>query len=96
MNPSRMRGLDCRVNLMVQYARQLTRSLLLLAHYMAVFVSFTSRSAGWFVEAIRWTTFSVRCVASLFDSVHRSLSRLSRRCTGIAVEIRSGKESDSE
>lgn len=96
MNHGRMRGLDCRVNLIVQYGKQLARSLLLLAHYVTVFVSFTSRSVGWVVEAIRWTTVSVECIASVFNAVHRNLSRLSRRCAGTAMEILSGKESDSE
>lgn len=77
---------------MVQYGKQLARSLLLLAHYMAVFVSFTSRSVGWFLEAVRWTVLSVQCVASAFDALHRNLSRLSRRRSGTAVEIPSDSE----
>lgn len=80
----------------MQYGKQLARSFLLLAHYMTVFVSFTSRSVGWFVEAIRWTALSVQCVASVFNAAHGILSRLSRRCAGAALEILSGKDSDSE
>ncbi|GAA6083103.1 uncharacterized [Tachysurus ichikawai] len=85
-----MRGLDCTANVIIQHCKQLGHSLLLLAHYTAVFVGFTSRSVGWFVEAIRWTTISVQCVTSVFNTVHRNLSRLSRRCT------RTVMESDSE
>lgn len=96
MNHGRMRGLDCRVNLIVQYGKRLGRSLLLLAHYVTVLVSFTSRSVGWFVEVIRWTVLSVQCVASLFNAVHRNLSRLSRRCTESAMEVLSGNESGSD
>lgn len=96
MNHGRLRGLDYRVNLLVQYAKQLARSVLLLAHYMTVFVSFTSRSVGWFLEVIRWTMLMVQCVASVFDAVHRNLSRLSRRCIGTVMEILPGKESNSE
>lgn len=96
MNHGRMRGLDCRVKLMVHYGKQLARSLLLLAHYMMVLVSFTSRSVGWFLEAIRWTMLCVQCVASVFNAMHRNLSRLSRRRTGAVMEVQSGKESDSE
>lgn len=91
MNQGRMRALDCSVNLIIQHGKQLVRSLLLLAHYTTVFVSFTSRSVGWFVEVVRWTVLSVQCVASVFDALHRNLRRLSRRRTGTEV-----KESDSD
>lgn len=94
MNHGRIRGLDCRVNLIIQHGKQLARSLLLLAHYVTVFVSFTSRSVGWFVEAIRWTMLSVQFIASVFHALHRTLSRMTRRCTG--MEVLSSKESDSD
>ncbi|TTN49602.1 hypothetical protein Baya_15910 [Bagarius yarrelli] len=96
MNQGRMRALDCSVNLIIQHGKQLVRSLLLLAHYTTVLVSFTSRSVGWFVEVVRWTVLSVQYVASMFDALHRILSRLNRRCTGTVTKVLTGKGSDSD
>ncbi|KAK6314711.1 hypothetical protein J4Q44_G00142400 [Coregonus suidteri] len=81
-------GHDPRVNLIINNGRQLARSLLLLAHYTTVFVTFVSRSVNWFVQMLKWTTLFARYTASVFDSVYRHLHWWRRRGGGgVAKQI---------
>lgn len=68
-----MAGHDQRVNLIINRGRQLGRSLLLLAHYVTVFVAFVGRFVQWMVDAVKWTSLFTRYTVSVFDSIHRHL-----------------------
>ncbi|KAK7886091.1 hypothetical protein WMY93_025712 [Mugilogobius chulae] len=74
-----MAGHDSRVNLIASRGRQLGRSLLLLAHYIAVCAAFTGRSVRWMVEAMRWLCLFARYTTSMFDSIFSLLTWGRRR-----------------
>ena len=63
------------VTQVVNHCRQLGRSLLLLAHYTTVFVTFMVRSVEWMTEAMRWTQLFAENTVSVFDSVYNYLTR---------------------
>lgn len=77
-----MGGKDLKVNVFVNYWKQLSRSFallahscVLLAHYTALFTGCMSRSVRCFVEVVRWTSVVARGTVSAFESVHRNLYR---------------------
>lgn len=70
---------DQRISLILNRGRQLGRSLLLLVHYMSVFVAFVGHTVQWMVEAVRWTCVFARYTTSMFDSIYRLLHWGKRR-----------------
>lgn len=72
---------DKRVSLIINQGRQLGRSLLLLAHYISVFVAFVGHGVQWMVGAVRWTSLFARYTVSVFDSIYRHLQWGRRRST---------------
>lgn len=67
------------VHLIINQGRQLGRSVLLLVHYITVFVAFVGRFVHWIVEVVRWTTLFTRYTVSVFDSIYRHLLWWNRR-----------------
>lgn len=97
MVQNRMGGHDLKLNMIINYGKQLGRSLLLLAHYATVFVSFVSRSVNFFVEVIKWTSTFARCTVAVFESIHRSLHWLTRRrSSGTSIEMLSSSDTESD
>lgn len=75
----RANGLDLRINLLVNYGKQLGRSLLLLAHYTTVFAQFLSSSVRCMVAVAKWTSLFARCTTEAFGSVYRHLNRWGKK-----------------
>lgn len=96
MVQNRKGGHDLKVNMIVNYVRQLGRSLLLLAHYTTVFVSVVSRSVNCFVEGFKWISMFARYTVAVFESVHRSLNWWTRRRRREAIEMLSSSDTESE
>jgi len=97
MVQNRMGGHDLKLNMIINYGKQLGRSLLLLAHYAAVFVSFVSRSVNFFVEVIKWMSMIARCTVGVFESIHRSLHWLTRRRSSrTSIEMLSSSDNKSD
>lgn len=91
-----MGGYDSRVNLFIRYWKQLARSLFLLAHYTTVFVSFVGRSVNCVMAFVRWTVLFAHCTVSIFDAVYKHLKWWGRAGSGVAVEICSSSDTESE
>lgn len=87
---------DLKVNAIINYGKQLGRSLLLLAHYATVFVSFISRSVNGFVEVIKWTSMFARYTVVVFESIHRRLSWWTRRYSRTSIEMISSSDTESD
>lgn len=96
MVQNRNRGHDLRVNAIVNYGRQLGRSLLILAHYATVFVSFISHSVNCFVGVFKWTSMFARYTVAAFESIHRGLDWWTRRRGREAIEMVSSSDTESE
>lgn len=91
-----MGGHDLKLNMIINYGKQLGRSLLLLAHYTTVFVIFVSRSVSCFVEVIKWMSMFARYTVEVFESIHRSLNWWTRRCSRTSIEMLSSSDTESE
>ncbi|XP_035383662.1 guanylyl cyclase-activating protein 1 isoform X1 [Electrophorus electricus] len=76
MIQNRVGGHDLKVNVIVNYWRQMGRSFLLLAHYTGLFASFVRRSVGCVVQVVKWTSLVARCTVAAFESIRRTLNRL--------------------
>lgn len=96
MVQNRMRQHDLKLNMIINYGKQLGRSLVLLAHYITVFVSFVSRSVNCFAEVIKWMSVFARYTVAVFDSLHRSLHWWTRRRSGTSIEMLSSSETESD
>lgn len=96
MVQNRMGRDDFKFNMIINYGKQLGRSLVLLAHYITVFVSFVSRSVNCFAEVIKWTLMFARYTVAVFDSVHRSLHWWTRRHSVTSIEMLSSSETESD
>lgn len=91
-----MGGHDLKFNMIINYGKQLGRSLLLLAHYATLFVVFVSRSVNGFVEVIKWMSMFARCTVAVFESIHRSLNWWTRRRSRTSIETLSSSDTESE
>lgn len=96
MVQNRMGGHDLKLNMIINYGKQLGRSLLLLAHYTTVFVIFVSRSVNGFVEVIKWMSMFARYTVAVFESIHRSLNWWTRRRSRTSIEMLSSSDTESE
>lgn len=84
---------NTRVNLLVNNAKQLVRSFLLLAHYAAEFMGFVARSVNGAMALVRWTALSAEYTVSLFNSAYKHLRWWGRR-GGATPQICSGRDID--
>lgn len=87
---------DLKLNMIINYAKQLGRSLVLLAHYTTVFVCFVSRSVNCFLEVIKWISVFARYTVAVFDSIHRSLHWWTRSHRRTSIEMLSSSETESD
>lgn len=95
MVQNRMGRYDLKLNMIINYGKQLGRSLVLLVHYITVFVSFVSRSVNCFAEVIKWMSVFARYTVAVFDYLYRSLHWCRRR-SGTSIEMLSSSEPESE
>ncbi|KAJ8245372.1 hypothetical protein GJAV_G00270050 [Gymnothorax javanicus] len=85
-----------RVNLLVNNAKQLVRSVLLLAHYATAFFGCVASSVNCAATLLRWTALSAQFTLSVFNAAYKHLRWWGRRGGANLQSVRPGKWTLSE